>query len=222
MHWFRQAAARRLGVVGATAALVLLATAASPVAAASTSFGAKLDSTSQPSNAEGGQTCDENANIPTGSKCTWLSVQAYRNGPTGNRAIAPKTGHVNKLKLVTCVAGSFQLQFAHRKSPTSNKAKIVTNGPKINYAADPFVDDGNPDTFCGGDDGIYTVQTFTFSPITVHKGDYIAVKTRSIGTLYCSGGSGIKLYAPPLTTSGYATARTSASCNLLVQVFYGG
>src|SRR3954454_9150891 len=165
MRWIRHSGARGPGLVGLVTTLILLAASATPVAAASTSFGARLDSTSQPSNAEGGQRCDSNANIPTGSKCAWLSVQAYRNGPTGNRAVAPRTGHINRLKLVTCVAGSFQLQFAHRKSATSNKAKIVTNGPMINYAADPFVSDGNPDTFCGGDDGIYTVQTFTFSPI---------------------------------------------------------
>jgi hypothetical protein len=221
MRWVRHSGSGWLGLVGLLATLMLLGSAATPVAAASTSFGARLDSTSQPSNAEGGQRCDENANIPDGSKCTWLSVQAYRNGPTGNRAIAPRDGHVNRLRLVSCVAGSFQLQFAKRK-PGTNKAKIVTNGPRIHYAADQFVDDGNPDTPCGGEDGIYTVQQFTFSPITVHKGNFIAIKTRRAGTLYCSGGSGILLFTPPLTTTGYAKARTSASCNLLVQVFYGG
>lgn len=208
----------RLRKLAGMSALILSLSAigatGSPVGAASGSFGARLDSTSQPSNAENGQPCDDNAGIPDHGTCTWVSTQAYRNGATGDRAKAPKTGTVKHLKLVSCIGGSFVLQFAKQKSGTQ-KFKIVRSGPTIHYAAD--TQGGG----CGGNDqDTYIVQSFKIN-VHVNKGEYIAIKTKKTGALYCSGGSGVKLYSPPLAVGGsYKNANGGASCNLLVELFY--
>jgi len=197
--------------------MLLLIAQAVPVGAAQTSFGARLDNTSQPSNAEGGRRCDENGGIPSGSACTWVATQAYRNA--GHQK-APRNGTIGTVKLVSCVQGSFRLQFA-RVRPAQETAKIVRKGPVIRYAADPREIDGDSDTFCGGEDGDdYRVQTFNVS-VPVAKGDHIAFKAKSTGTLYCSGDSGVLLYAPPLAIGGsYGAASDDTSCLMLVQLFY--
>ncbi len=180
-------------------------------------FGAKLTNESQPSNAEGGQSCDENGGIPGGATCSWVSVQAYHNG---GHEKAPRAGRIGKVRLVSCVAGSFRLQFA-RVRPSRDQAKFVRNGPMINYQADPRQVDGDDDTFCGGEDGDdYLIQSFAVN-VHVNKGDYIVIRTASTGALYCSGGSGVLLFSPPLGTgAGYRNSTDSTSCNLLVQLEY--
>ncbi len=181
-------------------------------------FGAKLTNESQPSNAEGGRSCDENANIPTGSTCSWVSIEAYHNA---GHEKAPKNGTIRQVRLVSCVAGSFRLQFAIVK-PNLRQARVVRNGPMINYQADPRQLDGNDDTFCGGDEGDdFIIQTF---PVNVHvnKGEFIVIKAASTGALYCSGGSGVLLYSPPLARGqALRSATDDTSCNLLVQLQYG-
>jgi hypothetical protein len=179
------------------------ATAATP-----TFFGAKLTSQSQPSNAGNGQSCDESAGIRHGSTCTWVAITAFENG---SHFTAPRTGTVKHVKLVSCKAGKFRLQLA-KASPSARKAKIVVNGPEITYRGQ------SP---CGGPNGDhYIVQSFRVN-LHVAKGDYIAIKAASTGTLSCSGGDGFLLYAPPLRVGGSAKKTNSgASCDLLVQLSY--
>jgi hypothetical protein len=190
-----------------TVALAVLALgfqSAPAQAATPTFFGAKLDTHSQPSNAEGGQACDKNHGIPNGSVCTWVSTEAYHNG---GHEQAPTTGTIQHVNLVSCVAGSFTLQLAHAK-PSKHKAQIVTDGPVITYAGQAK---------CRNK---FVVQSF---PVELHvdKGDFIAIKTDSTGALYCAGGSGLLLYAPPLEVGGPLTkTKSDASCNLLVQLSY--
>lgn len=180
-------------------------------------FGANLTNESQPSNAEGGQTCDENAGIPQGATCSWVSVQAYHNG---GHEKAPKTGTIGQVRLVSCVGGSFRLQFAQVK-PNQRMARVVRNGPLITYKADPRQIDGDDNTVCGGDNGDdYIIQIFRVN-LHVNKGEYIAIKTARTGALYCSGGDGVALYSPPLAPGQAFRNRTGgASCNLLVQLQY--
>ncbi len=208
---------RVLLLCGVVAALALVATQSLGARTEATFFGAKLDSTSQPANAESGQRCDDNGGIPAGGACTWVSVQAYHNG---GRERAPRTGTIGTVKLVSCVAGSFRLQLA-RVTPGTRRATVVRNGPVIRYGADPRQTDGDEDTFCGGEDGTdYIVQRF---PVRVHvnKGDMIAIRAVQTGTLYCSGGSGVLLYSPPLAPgAARRPANDTASCNLLVQLVY--
>lgn len=208
---------RPIGLLAVLSAMLLLVSGAMPASAATTYFGATLDKFSQPANAEGGQRCDDNAGIPSNSTCTWVSTQAYHNGPTGNKAIAPKDGTIGQIRLVSCVKGSFTLQIVRKQA--SGAYKVVRSGPTINYAADPFVADGDPDTFCGGDDGIYKVQKFSTS-FSIKKGSYIAIKAKKTGTLYCSGGSGVALIAPGLNTGQQSQPDDTASCNLLVALYY--
>jgi hypothetical protein len=182
-----------------------------------TSFGALLTKSSQPANAESGRPCTQDVEIPPGSPCTWVSVQAYHNG---GHEKAPKTGTIAQVRVVSCVAGSFRLQLALLRAGTRT-AKIVRNGPVIRYNADPRQIDDDEDSFCGGEDGKdYIVQAF---PVTlkVNKGELIAIRTATTGAIYCSGGSGVLLYAPPLALAGpFKNANGTASCNLLVQLRY--
>jgi hypothetical protein len=179
-----------------------------PAGAASLSFGAKLSHSSQPSNAEQGYPCAQNNGFPDNANCTWVSVQAYRNA--GHEA-APKTGTIGLVRLVSCVGGSFRLQFAR---VSGHNARIVRSGPTIKYKADA-------QATCGGDNGDnYVIQSVKVS-VHVDKGDYIAIQARTTGTLYCSGAGGVLLFTPPLVTGGaYKKANDTASCNLLVQLFY--
>lgn len=201
---------RSFGLYGLVVALLLIGAQATPVSAAKASFGAKLDKFSQPSNAEGGQRCDDNAGIPTNGNCSWVSTEAYHN--VGHEK-APKDGTIGKVKLISCIAGSFQLQFA-RVKPSQDKAKVVHNGPTIHFSKDPR-------DVCGGDSGEYRVQSFTVS-VHVNKGEYIAIKAKRTGSLYCSGGGGVLLYSPPLVagSSNFRTANGDASCLMLVQLVY--
>ena len=191
--------------------VILAGLTASPGSAATatpTFFGAKLTTHSQPSNAQNGQACDENHGIPHGSTCTWVAITAFENG---SHFTAPKTGTVEHVKLVSCVAGKFRLQLANA-NPSTQQAQVVAQGPEITYAGQ------SP---CGGAGGEhYIVQSFPVS-LPVTKGDYIAIVAKSTGTLSCSGGDGFLLYAPPLPVGGpLKKSQAGASCDLLVQLSY--
>jgi hypothetical protein len=112
---------------------------------------------------------------------------------------------------VACKAGKFQLQLA-QANPSTHKAKIVANGPTITYKGQ------NP---CGGpNDDHFIVQSFKVK-LPVKKGDFIAIKAKSTGTMSCSGGNGLLLYAPPLPVGGpLKKPNSDASCDLLVQLSY--
>lgn len=204
-------------MIAAAAAVITISTgsisaamaASQPSAAATpTFFGAKLTTQSQPSNAGNGQSCDENGGIPDGATCTWVAISAFENG---SHFTAPTTGTVKHVKLVSCVAGKFRLQLA-RAIPHAREAKIVANGPEITYKGQ------RP---CGGANGDhFVVQSFQVN-LHVAKGEFIAIKARSTGTLSCSGGDGFLLYAPPLPVGGpLKKSHSGASCDLLVQLSY--
>ena len=198
---------RSLAIAAVLSAMLILVGQAPASAATPVTFGATLDNTSQPSNAEGGKRCSDE--IPTAETCTWVSTQAYHNG---SHAKAPRTGTIGKLKLVSCIAGSFIVQMA---TPASNhRARVVKNGPTINYKADP-------QTVCGGDNSdAYVVQTFAVN-FTVTQGDEIGIYASQVGPLYCSGGSGVDLFSPPLgSNTAYRTRTDSTSCNLMIQLVY--
>jgi hypothetical protein len=215
--WFRVMSKRSasyslkaLGVLAAPLVLVGMTVSSGSAATATTPtwFGARLTSQSQPSNAENGQSCDESAGISHGSTCTWVAITAFENFSNFR---APKTGTVKHVKLVSCVKGRFRLQLA-KASPSADKARIVANGPEITYRGQ---------SSCGGASGEhYVVQSFRVN-LHVAKGDFIAIKAASTGTLSCSGGDGFLLYAPPLRVGGsLKKAHSGASCDLLVQLSY--
>ena len=196
-------------IVMAVGLLALGVQSASAGAATPTYFGAKLNSHSQPSNAEfGPYTCDESAHIPHGANCTWVSTQAFENG---GHEQAPVTGTIKHVKLVSCVPGSFTLQLA-RANPTTSTAQVVSNGPVIKYVGQTGANNCNNDK--------YIVQSYAVH-VHVVKGEYIAIETKATGAISCSGGNGVLLYAPPLAPGGaMKKAPSGASCNLLVQLSY--
>ena len=201
-----------LALLTALMSLMLIGAQVAPAAATSTSFGAKLTKTSQPDG--GNHRCDDNSGVPSGSTCTWVATTAFENG---SHFTAPRSGTIKKVKLITCPAGSFTVQVAHKVS--NNRFKVVSSGPTINYKADPFVRDGDPNTDCGGDNFEYVVQSFSVS-FSIAKGDYIAIKTKKTGALHCSGG-GASVIAPALSTGQTGTVDSEAGCDLLVSFVYG-
>lgn len=196
-----------MALVSLLAATVMIVGQASTAVAATTRFGAALDNMSQPANAEGGKRCSDE--IASAESCTWVSTEAYHNG--GHQA-APRTGTIGTLKLVSCIAGSFIVQIA---TPASgHRARVLRNGPTINYKRDP-------NQVCGGADGnAYIVQSFAVN-FTVTRGDLIGIYASNVGPLYCAGGNGVDLYNPPLGAStAYRTRTKSTSCNLMIQLTY--
>lgn len=207
----------RRWAIGGCFALTLasLLVAAGAGGATPLGFGAKLTTQSQPANAEGGRSCNEE--ISGAGACSWVSVQAYQNA---GRERAPKTGTIGSVSLVSCVAGSFRLQLV-TATPRTRKARLARNGPVIRYRADPRQVDDDDETICGGEDGDdFVVQTYPVN-LKVVKGEYIAISAARAGVLYCSGGSGVQLFSPPLAAGGAVrTANGSTSCNLLVRLQY--
>jgi len=200
--------ARIAVVTSLVSAALLFAGQAVTAVAAPISFGAHLDNFSQPANAEAGKRCSDE--IATAESCTWVGTVAYHNG---SHSRAPITGTIGTVKLVSCIAGSFVLQIAS-PGTTSHTARVLRNGPTINYKADP-------QAVCGGEDGdAYVVQSFKVTvPIT--KGDYIGIYASKVGPLDCAGGSGVDLYSPPLgSSSAFRPRQDSASCNLMIQLVY--
>jgi hypothetical protein len=193
---------------------LLVGLTAIPASAVPTAFGAKLTRSSQPT---GPEKCDQNAGIPDNATCTWVATTAFENGDNFK---APKAGTIKQAVLISCVGGSFQLQIA--RVTTTHKAKVVRNGPIINYAPDPRQVDGNPDTVCGGDNGTdYIVQTFSVS-VHVNQGDYIAARAKRLGFLHNSGGGNTLLYAPPLAPGGtFQTKNGESSADLMLRLVYG-
>lgn len=201
-----------VALLGALVSVLLVGAQIVPASAATTSFGAKLTRTSQPDG--GNHRCDENSGVPTGSACTWVATTAFENG---SRFTAPKSGTIRKVKLITCPGGSFTVQVARKVG--AERFKVIRSGPTISYKADPFVSDGDPDTFCGGDDGQYVIQSFPVN-FSITKGDYIAIKTKKTGALHCSGG-GASVIAPALSAGQAGNVDSEAGCDLLVSFVYG-
>ena len=198
------------GLVVVMSVLLLTLLAGQPVQASPAHFGANLSGSIFVNNAYPGSTCDHLLTGGSGTaKCTWIEANAYNTGGSGvPGAQAPKDGKINKIKLIAGKGGSFTLQIAHFNQST-HKGEVVTQGPKITYATDPCP------SSC-------SVQTFTISPIQVHKGDYLAIKTSKASFLNCFTGSlHIALYKPPLVAGAAQLTETGDDgCYMLLQAVY--
>ena len=147
-------------------------------ASAATSFGADVKPDVQPSNASSPHDC----NGFEGQTCTWVLNDAYGNAG-GEKA--PKDGKLNQIKLIAGAPGSFKLQLV--KVNAQQKAKVVTQGPRIRYEGQT-----------GPDMGTYDVEKFKVD-VRVHEGEQLAIKTKKTSTLRCSsGGDNTLLYNPAL------------------------
>jgi len=196
------------GIAVVLATLGMLFMAAQPVGASSTKFGAVLSTNTQPSNSP--TNCDHQLTGNDGTdKCTWIEANAYNSGGSGiPGAQAPKNGTINKVKLISCHSGSFTLFIAHFNQST-HVGSVVAQGPKISYTGQ-----------CTNTS--YTIQKYSFSAITVHTGDYLAIRGASVGFVRCDQGSlHIALYKPPLTVGGGSASMTGDSgCYLLLEAVY--
>ena len=114
-------------------------------------------------------------------------MQAFENG--GHQQ-APKDGTIGKVRIVSCVGGSFTVQVA-RARPGPRQARIVRSGPKLTYVKD--TQSGG----CGGLNGDnYQIQSFNVN-LKVSQGDYIAVKGTKIGFIHnSSSGDAMRVRAP--------------------------
>jgi hypothetical protein len=172
-------------------------------------FGANLSSSLFPDNAYSGQTCDHE--LTGGSAtyaCTWIENLAKNSATPLASARAPKDGFINKIRVISGKGGSVKL-FLARYKPATNQGKVVKAGPTITYNTDPC----NPDCH---------VQTISISPLQVHKGDMLSIRTAKTSILSCNSGSNsTALFQPPLAVGGpFTTADDTSGCFLLLQAQY--
>ena len=196
----------RLWVCGLLASILMAAIPALPAGAGATPvrFGAKLTRDTQPTPAE---RCSQHGNIPQDKACTWLMKVAYQNVP---RTRAPKDGTIRRVRLISCVAGSFTVQVARKQSGTQ-RFKVVKSPARINYLADGR-------STCGGpDEDDFRIQSFRVD-FTVRQGDYIAVKAKRVGFMRNSSSGDTQLFEPPLGSS-YRTRDTTTGA-MLIQFQY--
>jgi hypothetical protein len=171
------------------------------------SFGAKLNSNSQPSNAFDGQPCE-----PRTVTCTRVMTQAYRRPDPEKDQVAPKNGTIGRIKIVAGVAGKFRLELVRAKVG-KQKAKLVTRGPVIHYQGQGTGDQDNGPP--------YTVETFKVH-LAVKKGEFLAVQAKKISFEYCSGGGENQLtFEPPLKLgTGYHHTNHTDGCLMLLEAIY--
>ena len=167
-------------------------------------LGAKLTTNTQPSNSNEGINCGNDADVA--EPCTFVMREAL--GYSGNRrheTKSPRNGVIKKIKLIASAPGSFRLQIAKIK-PGTTKAKIVRNGPKINYK-------GQPDP-----DAPYVIETFKVN-IPIKKGQSLAVKTRKLRAMRCNSGGGATLtYQKPLKVGGkFKQTSGTDGCFMLIR-----
>jgi hypothetical protein len=176
-------------------------------------FGAKLNSSIQPSNSFGPHSCKET----TGARgaCTRVAMIAYGRPDGGMQA--PKNGTVKKIRIVAGAAGTFTPEIARVHVNTNflfkSKAKIVQKGHSVKYMGQ-----GGQDS----DDSIYKVETFAVN-LPVKKGDYLAIQSYSTSMERCSsGGAQQLLYQPALKkTDPFKKTPFHDGCFLLVEAVYG-
>jgi hypothetical protein len=193
---------RRTGLLAAIAAVAMMIVPAIG-AAAPVKFGSMLNPTVQPSNSLPGLDCGEVA-----GPCTFVQQEAYGR-PDGGE-LAPKTGTIRKIRLIAGGPGSFKLQIAKVKRSTlfgANEAKVVANGPRINYQGQGelnFEDDN------------YRVEAFDVD-VPVKKGQQLALKGNITSMVRCSsGGDNTLIYAPPLGGA-FRPATNTDGCWILME-----
>jgi hypothetical protein len=170
-------------------------------------FGAHLSHSTQPTPSEQCGTTVGKSNPRT---CTWVAVEAFENG---GHERAPKNGTIGKVRIVSCVGGSFTVQVA-RARPGHHQAKIVRSGPTLSYVKD--TQSGG----CGGNNGDnYKIQTFRVN-LLLNTGDYIAFMGTKIGFIHNSSSGDALVFQPPLPTGGSYQTRDSATGSLLIQFEY--
>jgi hypothetical protein len=199
--------ARRAGIVAALAAVAMMIVPAAGMAASPVKFGSKLNPTVQPSNSLPGLPCSQEA---PGTTCTMIQNEAYGR-PDGGE-LAPKTGTIKRIRLIAGGPGSFKLQIAKVKRSTlfgTNEAKVVANGPRIDYTGQTEANFENDD---------YKVESFAVD-VPVKKGQQLALRGNITSMIRCSsGGDNTLIYTPPLLSgSSFRAAGSTDGCWILME-----
>jgi hypothetical protein len=198
-----QKIARRTGLLTALAALALTVAPAVGMASAPVKFGAKLNSTVQPSNSLPGLTCNgpETALEP----CTMVLNEAYGR-PDGGE-LAPKTGTIRKIRLIAGGPGSFRLMAVKHINGTESIAKRY--GQRISYR-------GQVES--AEEEGDYRVESFPVE-MKIKKGEQLALRGSITSMIRCSsGGDNTLIYTPPLFLGGpFTPASNTDGCWLLME-----
>jgi hypothetical protein len=150
----------------------------SPGASAVTWFGSALDHQLTPA-----ELCNA---TKKGDLCSWVLTHGRNPG----HEQAPRDGTINKIRLMSCTAGTFIVQLA-RALPSKHKARVIRTGPLINYLGDP--------ANCRRSSN-FIIEEFPVD-IPVHLGDYLAVVASKVGFIYSSG-SREDVFDPPLPDGG--------------------
>jgi hypothetical protein len=202
-HTTAQKIIRRTGLLAVLASLALAVAPAAGIASAPAKFGAKLNSTVQPSNSLPGLTCNGPETPLTA--CTMVLNEAYGR-PNGGE-LAPKTGTIEKIRLVAGGPGSFRLMAVRHINGTD--AKVTRRGQKISYR-------GQVES--AEEEGDYNVESFDVD-MQVKKGMQLAIRGNITSMIRCSsGGDNTLIYSPPLFLGGsFTPASSTDGCWLLME-----
>jgi len=203
-----QKIARRAGILAALACLALAVVPAAGMAKAPVRFGAKLNSTVQPSNSLPGLTCNGPETPLVG--CTMILNEAYGR-PDGGE-LAPRDGTIKEIRLIAGGPGSIRLQIEKVNRATlfgSKEAKAVRYGPQIHYQGQ---------TEANFEDDSYRVESFPVD-IPIKKGQQLGLRGQITSMIRCSsGGDNTLIYTPPLFLGGPFTAATNTDgCWILME-----
>lgn len=203
-----QKIARRAGIIAAFACLVLAIVPAAGQAKAPVGFGAKLNSTVQPSNSLPGLTCNGPETPLVG--CSMILNEAYGR-PDGGE-LAPRNGTIKKIRLIAGGPGSIRLQIEKVNRATlfgTKEARAVWYGPQIHYQGQ---------TEANFEDDSYRVESFPVD-IPIKKGQQLGLRGQITSMIRCSsGGDNTLIYTPPLFLGGPFTAATNTDgCWLLME-----
>lgn len=203
-----QKIARRAGLIAAFACLALAVVPATGMAKAPVRFGAKLNSSVQPSNSLPGLTCNGPETPLVG--CSMILNEAYGR-PDGGE-LAPRNGTIRKIRLIAGGPGSIRLQIEKVNRATlfgTKEAKAVWYGPQIHYQGQTEANFENDD---------YRVESFPVD-IPIKKGQQLGLRGQITSMIRCSsGGDNTLIYTPPLFLGGPFTAATNTDgCWLLME-----
>ena len=139
-----------------------------------------------------------------------IQNEAYGR-PDGGQ-LAPKTGTIRKIRLIAGGPGSFKLQIAKVQQSTlnsTNKAKVVYNGPRISYAGQ---------TEANFENDSYKVESFPVN-VPVQKGEQLALRGNITSMIRCSsGGDNTLIYTPSLLSgSPFRPATGTDGCWILME-----
>jgi hypothetical protein len=201
---------RRSRVISGLAA-VLTAAAVVPAgaSAATSTIGSSLNH--DPANA--GQSCDQN-NLDSSPLCTHIG--SFYPGTSG-RAKAGANGTITRIKVRA--QGPMTMRFKLVQVPNlsadhrSGRAKVVAQSHLLSV---------HGPTQTQADNGIYPIESFKVR-IKVHKGDQLAIDTRSNMAEYCADGTPGQLtfFNPSLALGGgFRQSQGVDDCLLLVQAVY--